>query len=222
MNELSMNELEERLCQLITTVCQPEGSTSSQRKNTYRLLTELQHLPGLFSSSHPDYLEALDLTWEWVSENICEAFENSKAALQDGLVKCINGYLYLRLRYLREQQNQEEFKIPSFNEIIDSSGNLVVYLDQLALEGVNTPTLSDIESRIGNLQNATAIMTIAAINTVTICICQLLFSYPAKLSVPMAGGVSTSVEQVSNPNKDCVCPKSARTQSTTWVASDRL
>jgi len=219
MNELSMNELEERLCQLITTVCQPEGSTSSQRKNTYRLLTELQHLPGLFSSSHPDYLEALDQTWEWVSENICEAFENSKAALQDGLVKCINGYLYLRVRYLREQQNQEEFKIPSFDEIIESSDNLAVYLDQLALEGVNTPTLSDIESRIGNLQNATR--TIAAISTATICICQLLF-YPAKLTAPMPGDVSTPVEQVSNSNKDCVCPKSARTQSTTWVASDRL
>jgi hypothetical protein len=216
-----MNEREERLRQLITTVCQPEGSTSSQRKNTYRLLTELQHLPGLFSSSHPDYLEALDQTWEWVSENICEAFENSKAALQDGLVKCINGYLYLRLRYLREQQNQEEFKIPSFDEIIESSGNLVVYLDQLALEGVNTPTLSDIESRIGNLQNAT--MTIAAISTATICICQLLFSYPAnKPTAPMAGGVSTPVEQVSDSKSDCVCPKSARTQSTIRVASDRL
>jgi hypothetical protein len=221
MNELSMNELEERLCQLITTVCQPEGSTSSQRKNTYRLLTELQHLPGLFSSSHPDYLEALDLTWEWVSENICEAFENCKAALQDGLVKCINGYLYLRLKYLREQQNQEEFKIPSFDEIIESSGNLVVYLDQLALEGVNTPTLSDIESRIGNLQSAT--MAMVGISTATICICQLLFSYPAKLAAPIAGGISTAVEQqVSDSKSDCICPKSARTQSTIRMAADRL
>lgn len=57
-----MNERDERLGKLIEAVRQHPSGSLSWRKAMNQLLIEIQQLPGLARSAHPDYLEALDDT----------------------------------------------------------------------------------------------------------------------------------------------------------------
>ncbi|HAG84032.1 MAG TPA: hypothetical protein DCL61_23485, partial [Cyanobacteria bacterium UBA12227] len=60
---------------------------------------QIQHLPGLARSSHPDYLHALNRTYQWISQNI-QNFQPRPPSVQESLVTWINGYLYWRIRDL--------------------------------------------------------------------------------------------------------------------------
>ncbi|RCJ22651.1 hypothetical protein A6S26_21185 [Nostoc sp. ATCC 43529] len=91
--------MDEQLKKMIDEVCcYPDGSLERQ-KALNRLLTVIQQLPGIYKSGHQDYLEALNLTWEWVSRKIC-AFEARWPSLQQSLVIWINGYLKWRIKDL--------------------------------------------------------------------------------------------------------------------------
>ncbi|MGL5795583.1 MAG: hypothetical protein ACRC06_14515 [Waterburya sp.] len=93
---IKVNELRE----LLQEVSQyPQGSKEWQR-TMHRLLIELQNLPGLLKSSHPDYLDALNRTWEKVSRDICREFKPQSESFEKSLVNWINGYLYWRIRDL--------------------------------------------------------------------------------------------------------------------------
>lgn len=91
-----MNERDEQLRTLIEAVRQhPEGSLS-WRKAMNQLIIEIQQMPGLARSNHPDYLEALDDTLLKLGEEIQE-FEPRHSSLEKSLVAWIN--LKLRLKY---------------------------------------------------------------------------------------------------------------------------
>lgn len=106
--------MDEQLKKLIDEVCcYPDGSLERQ-KALNRLLIVIQQLPGIYKSGHQDYLEALNLTWEWVSRKICAFEARSRSdsvrvasrregvspSLQQSLVIWINGYLKWRIKDL--------------------------------------------------------------------------------------------------------------------------
>jgi hypothetical protein len=91
-----MNERDERLGKLIEAVRQHPSGSLSWRKAMNQLLIEIQQLPGLARSAHPDYLEALDDTLLKLGDEIQE-FEPRQPSLEKSLVAWIN--LKLRLKY---------------------------------------------------------------------------------------------------------------------------
>ena len=140
--------MEEELRKLIAEVCQHPSQSLERQKALNRLLVQIQHLPGLTKSSHPDYLDALNRTWEWLSQNI-QNFKPRPPSLQVSLVKWINGYLYWRIQDLYAPDNR---KYRSFDEPIGGEEAGQTYLDQLSETGFFTPLLSGIDGYIEQLQ----------------------------------------------------------------------
>lgn len=91
-----MSERDEQLRVLIAAVCENRIGSLSWRKAMNQLILEIQQLPGLARSSHPDYLVALDDTLLKLGEEIQE-FEPRHPSLEKSLVTWIN--LKLRLKY---------------------------------------------------------------------------------------------------------------------------
>lgn len=140
--------MDERLRQLIEAACQQPTGSREWRKAMHRLLIELQRLPGLRKSSHPDYLQALNQTWEWIGRNICRDFEPRSESIQQSLVHWINGYLYWRIKDLPfpEASNSISLDAPIGNE----EGTPL--LEQLSQTGLQSPTLSGLDGHIQRLQ----------------------------------------------------------------------
>jgi hypothetical protein len=94
-----MNERDERLRQLIATVRQHPDGSPVWRKAMNQLLLEIQQLPGLVRSSHPDYWEILNDTLMQLGEKIKE-FEPRYPSMEKSLVVWINRKLRLRYEVL--------------------------------------------------------------------------------------------------------------------------
>jgi hypothetical protein len=141
--------MDERLRQLIATVCQHPDGSLERRKAMHRLLIELQQLPRLLKSSHPDYLDALNRTWEWVNRNICSSFELRTPSIQESLVKWINGYLHWRIKDVLSPQGS---KTLSLDKIIGDPEEGTPLLEQLSQTGLSTPTLSGLSGHIEQLE----------------------------------------------------------------------
>lgn len=99
--------MDEQLKKIIGEVCCHPDPSLERQKALNRLLMAIQQLPGIYKSSHQDYLEALNLTWEWVSRKICEFEVRSRSdsqgvspSLQQSLIIWINGYLKWRIKDL--------------------------------------------------------------------------------------------------------------------------
>jgi hypothetical protein len=141
--------MDERLRELITAVCQHPQGTLERQKAMQRLLIQLQHLPGLLKSSHPDYLDALNHTWEWVSRSLCSSFELRSPSLQTSLVKWVNGYLKWRIKDLYSAKATLALSLDTPIGDWEAGEPLV---DKLSETGLNTPSLSGLEGHIERLQ----------------------------------------------------------------------
>ncbi|HAG80103.1 MAG TPA: hypothetical protein DCL61_02805 [Cyanobacteria bacterium UBA12227] len=141
--------MDERLRQLIEATCQQPDGSLKRRRAMHRLLIELQRLPGLFKSSHPDYLQALNQTLEWIGRYICRDFEHRSQSLQQSLVNWINGYLYWRIRDIHSLDASNPI---SLDTLIGDSEYGTPLVDQLSETGLNTPTLSGLDGHIERLQ----------------------------------------------------------------------
>ncbi|HEY9598267.1 MAG TPA: hypothetical protein V6D33_11415 [Cyanophyceae cyanobacterium] len=139
--------MDEQLRELIAEVCKYPSPSPEKQKALNRLLIQVQRLPGLAKSSHPDYLQALNRTWEWLSQNI-QSFEPRPPSLQDSLVKWINGYLYWRIRDLYVPDKNT----PSVHELVGGDEAGKSYLEQLTTAGLSSPTLTGIDGYIEQLQ----------------------------------------------------------------------
>lgn len=141
--------MDERLRQLIEAVCQHPKESREWRKAMHRLLIELQQLPGLQKSSHPDYLHALNQTWEWIGRNICRDFKPRPGTLQQSLVKWINGYLYWRIKDLYSMQSSN---LISLDKPIANLKEGTPLVEQLSETSLKSPTLSGLDGYIEQLQ----------------------------------------------------------------------
>lgn len=148
--EKMMMTTDEQLQKLIARICgNPKPKLLERRRAMNRLLSAIQKLPGLLKSSHLDYLEALDLTWEWLSRHVCEFEPRLHESMQTSLVRWINGYLSWRIRdlYRREERNQCSLDDP----IDNSKDNPITWLEQMSDN--NIPVLSGIDGYFEQLQN---------------------------------------------------------------------
>lgn len=140
--------MDERLEQLIQAACQHPTGSQEWRRAMHRLLLALQQLPGLRKSSHPDYLQALNQTWNWITRNICRDFEPRSGSIEQSLVRWINGYLYWRIRdlYLTEDTN-----VTSLDKSIGDE-EMAALVDRLSETNLKSPSLSGLEGYIEQLQ----------------------------------------------------------------------
>ncbi|NES06675.1 MAG: hypothetical protein F6K22_29955 [Okeania sp. SIO2F4] len=145
----------EQLQELITRICNnPNLQSAQRRKDVNRLLHELSQLPGLYKYSHPLYLEALDQTLLWVSQNICKFQpKQPNLPLRTSLRKWINSYIYWRMRDLYVEQAQQDHDMVSLDvPINDDSENPLKLLDQLSVKGFYIPTGDGFECYIEKCQ----------------------------------------------------------------------
>lgn len=123
---------DEQLRQLIFQICSLPRGSEQRRKLLDRLLRQLQYLPRLLKSSHPDYAEALNRTWEWLDNNL-HKFNLQNSPLQYCLVTWINGNLRYRIRDLYTQKTLHMLSIDTVEEsgfYIPSLSSLDVYIDE--------------------------------------------------------------------------------------------
>jgi hypothetical protein len=158
-----MEQIDERLRQLLVVVLQqPEGSKEYDRALN-RLLILLQGLPDFRKFAQPgcpDYfLEALNRTWEWFSQNV-KNFKPRTSSIQADLVKWIKSYFYWRLKDATDAKTSESQVLSSLDIALylDDSQNKTTYLEQVAQQGhlLGTPSnlyvLDGIESLIEQVQ----------------------------------------------------------------------
>ena len=141
--------IDEQLRQLIAEVCKYPPQSLARQKALNRLLIQIQSLPGLYKSKHPDYLHALNRSWEWVSKNI-QNFKPRPPSIQVSLVRWINGYLYWRIKDLYAPDDKPS---RSFDEPLWDDEDGATYLDRLSESGFCTFSLSGIDAYIEQIQN---------------------------------------------------------------------
>jgi hypothetical protein len=94
-----MDDLDRRLSALIAEVRQHPAPSKKWRTAMNKLLLQIQQLPGVKKSAHPNYPAALNLTLEWVSREIAN-FEPRSPSVSKSFVNWINGYLGWRIKDL--------------------------------------------------------------------------------------------------------------------------
>ena len=87
-----MDDREERLRKLIEEVRQHPKKSLNWRKAMNQLLIEIQQLPGLTKSSHPDYGEALDDTLLKLGDEI-QQFEPKYPSIETSKLPIIKANL---------------------------------------------------------------------------------------------------------------------------------
>ena len=140
--------MDKKLEQLIEAACQYPTGSPEWRKAMHRLLIEIQRLPGIKKTSHPDYLEALNQTWLWVSRNICKEFV-PRGALKPSLVNWINGYLYWRIKDL----HSSEANTVSLDAPIGNAQGAASLVEQMSVTNLTHPSLDGLDGYIERLQS---------------------------------------------------------------------
>lgn len=137
--------MEDQLQNLITQIKQYQNPGPERQKAINRLLILIQQLPGLYSSSHQDYLEAFNRTLEWVCKNI-ESFEPRPPSWEKSFVVWINGYLKWRIQDLYTPDNRYD----SLDKLISNEGEKLTTLGEI----LPANSLSLLEQKIAELQKA--------------------------------------------------------------------
>lgn len=142
--------MDEQLKQLIDAACQKPKGSFLWRIAMHRLLVELQKLPGIKKSNHPDYLQALNQTWEWVTRKICIEFVPRSESIETSLVNWINGYLYWRIKDLYAAKTNEFMSLDA--TIGNNNEKEISLLEKLSNTNLKTPTLDGLDGYIEKLQ----------------------------------------------------------------------
>lgn len=140
--------MDEQLYQLIAQVCQHPLRSPKRRKAMNLLLVEIQRLPGLVKLPHPDYLDALNRTWEWVNRQLCQEFKADLPLVQKRLVQWINSYLYWRIRDLYSPAKSDR----SLDAPIGDGQTEISLLDILSTTGFEIPTRSGLDGYIEQIE----------------------------------------------------------------------
>ncbi|MGB3514405.1 MAG: hypothetical protein WBA93_35375 [Microcoleaceae cyanobacterium] len=99
-------------------------------------------------------MEALDQTWEWVSNHICDFQQEPHLLIKESLENWINGYLKWRIRDLyinQAKQHHNELSLDTFMN--NNSEKSLTLLEQMSDNSFNPPTLSGINSYIEKRRN---------------------------------------------------------------------
>jgi hypothetical protein len=139
-----------QLQNLIREICRHPSGSAERQKALNRFLVMVQKLPGLYRTTHQDYLLAWNRTLEWVCQNL-ERFEvNPITSVEQSLVTWINGYLKWRVRDLYTPDSKYE----SLRVYLHSPQEDEAPVDPL--ENLPDPqfSLSLLEARIAEMQES--------------------------------------------------------------------
>jgi hypothetical protein len=139
--------MDEEFRELIKQASEFRQDTPERAKTISLLRVKIQQLPGFYQSSHQDYFDALDQTWEWFGRNI-QDFEERPPLLTVSLVRWINGYLHWRIRDIRDKRNQTISLDARGNE----DGTVKNFWEVISETGFEPPRLSGIDSYIEKIQ----------------------------------------------------------------------
>lgn len=142
--------MDEQLYQLIAQICQHPWKSPKRQKAMNLLLREIQLLPGLGKSSHPDYLDALNNTFEWVNRQLCQDFNPDRPLVQKRLLQWINSYLYWRIKDLYLQGKSD--RTYSLDAPIGDHQSETSLLELLPTTDFQIPTRSGIDSYIQQIE----------------------------------------------------------------------
>ena len=118
---------DKQLRKLLEDVQQKSFGSQEWRLSMDRLLIRIKKFEGLFTCSHPDYLDALNRTWEWVCHNI-KGFKPLLTSVQRSLVKWVNSHLYWRIKDLYRTDRR---KFPSLEQLMSENEEESSLLDQV-------------------------------------------------------------------------------------------
>jgi len=135
---------DEELIRLIKNVQQQPEESRQYQKSIKDLLNECQQLPRLLKSTHPNYLDALNETWEWVWRNI-KSFELRFSSVEQSLVTWINGHLLWRIKDLYAGSYAN---FPSLEELLQKNEEELELVVQLLGSSWNTARCSPLENYI--------------------------------------------------------------------------
>jgi hypothetical protein len=155
-----IDEQEKQLCHLLDALQQHSKNSPEWRKTMHRLLVFLQSLPEFNQYTQPGrpayFLEALNLTWEWMCREI-HIFQPRSDSRRKDIVRWVNGYLYWRVRDLRVKEGKSA---PSLDEPLTDNDNneMSTWLDrvlesgELAGKNFQSPPLSGLTAYIEQQQ----------------------------------------------------------------------
>ena len=132
----------------------PQGSPKRQ-KALHKLLLVVQKLPKLIRDNHPNYPDALNLTWEWFIKNI-HKFEydpNFPELLEECLTKWINGTLYYRLKDAKNAPQKDKRIKTSLDKTIGYNEDKRTKGDTISNEDALIPTLDGLQGYIEKEQH---------------------------------------------------------------------
>lgn len=146
--------MEEQLQTLINDLQHYPEESLERRKALNRLLIIVQQFPGIYKSSHQDYPEALNKTWEWVCRKIGE-FQPHSSSLQQSLTQWINGYLKWRIKDLYASDSKYTISLNRpLNNNEHNYNDRVSMLDILADSNSQSTTLNLLDLKIAQIQKS--------------------------------------------------------------------
>lgn len=145
--------MEEQLRALIDELQHYPEKSLERQKALNRLLVIIQQFPDIYKSSHQDYPEALNKTWEWVCRKICEFQPNSSLSIQKSLTQWVNGYLRWRIKDLYASDSKYTISLDRpFNNNEYSDNYKVSMLDILGQGKSQSTTLNLLDLKIAQIQ----------------------------------------------------------------------
>jgi len=131
-----MDDRDERLSTLIAQVRQNPAQSRKWRTAMNQLLREIQQLPKLKESTHPNYPEALNLTLEWVSREITQ-FEQRQPSISTSLSNWVNGYLGWRIQDLYSPKKNAPISLDALIAVDAGAITRVEQLPDFTLSGLD-------------------------------------------------------------------------------------
>lgn len=122
-----------------------------QKRCLNRLLFYIQKSQKVYKDSHPDYLEALDKTFEWLIRNLEDFQPQIGITIEESFFRWINSYLKMRILDLKIAQTKNPL---SLDQSIDEGSNQKVsWGDQMSDTNLMAPpTLSGLDGYIAQLK----------------------------------------------------------------------
>jgi hypothetical protein len=142
-----MNELEQRLHQLVTEACKHRAGSAERQKNLTRIIRLVA--PKLWRENTPYYQDALQQTWVYFCQNICEGKTGAPYNPERGsVITWLNFYLKRRLQdFYIDTQTQQAKIAPSRSGRggFGDSDETIDPVDTLAAEADVPPLLEEVK-----------------------------------------------------------------------------
>lgn len=154
-----MAELEEQLHKLVTEACNHEAGSTKRQKNLTKIIRLITN--KLWKENKPYYQDALQQTWVYFCQNICEGNTGEPYNPSRGsVITWLNFYLKRRLQDFYIEDQKQQTRIASHksggagepNETVDPIDNLAAEPDvPLLLEEVKKWAETDPDGELGHI-----------------------------------------------------------------------